>query len=51
MKIGDLVKWFGCIGIVIDKHKFSDHFKIQWADGAEPSWRRADVLEVVNESR
>ena len=51
MKIGDLIKWHRCIGIIIDKHKFVDRVKIQWIDGAIPSWREASDLEVINENR
>ena len=50
MKIGDLVMWGKWLGIIIDKHKFAPRVKILWADGAEPSWRRASDVEVVNES-
>ena len=51
MKTGDLVTWAGWLGIIIDMRKFAPRVKILWADGAEPSWRRASDVEVVNEDR
>ena len=53
MKVGDLVEWYGSVGVVVGIHCAVDKVKILWANGSPPSWRwENDIgLEVINESR
>ena len=61
MKVGDLVEWYGSVGVVVGIHKYQhvgihctvDKVKILWANGSPPSWRWENDtgLEVINESR
>ena len=56
MKIGDLVRYYGCgfFGIIVDCDDpdcKSPEFFIHWIDDNTYDWRFADELVVVHESR
>ena len=51
MKIGDLVKWQGLVGVIVGVHSFhKDYFEVMWAiqNVVSPtSWRWEEHLEAA----
>ena len=55
MKIGDLVIWHGCIGLIVCVHSYhGDYFEVLWvkhSDVYPSTWHWQRELELYNESR
>ena len=49
MKVGDLVRWKGSVGIVVEVGKFvgNGDLLVKWHDYADPLPARSDLLELL----
>ena len=55
MKVGDLVRWRGSVGLVLGKvmnigAKTGDIW-VKWSDDPKPRWESGPLLEVINADR
>ena len=51
MKVGDIVKWWGCLGIVVEfRHNYPE-VQIHWIRKNTQSYVGVKYLEVIDESR
>ena len=49
MKVGDLVRWKGSVGIVVEIGKFvgNGDLLVKWHDHLDPLPARSDLLELL----